>query len=88
MLRLWGKIIKNSRIVRDHVAEIGGNDTPTHRIFAALDEIASVFDLEKPIWLDSNVRAFRDHRKTRFTQDNFIETIPFDCLEIELLSID
>ena len=88
MLRLWGKIIKDNHIIRDHVAENTSSDTPTHRIMSALDELCGVFDLEKPLWLDTNIRAFQNHRKTRFTQDNFIETIPFDSLEIELLEID
>ena len=30
MLRLWGKIIKNSRIVRDHVAEMTLPKEETH----------------------------------------------------------
>lgn len=43
------------------------------------------FDLGKPIWLDSNVRDFQLHDKTRFKQDNFIEPIEFDFLEIQVI---
>ena len=43
------------------------------------------FDLEKPIWLDSTVKEFKYHDKARFTQDNFIESVDFDFLEIQVI---
>ena len=42
-------------------------------------------DLEKPIWLDSNIREFQRHDRTRFSQDSFIEHIDFDFLEIQII---
>ena len=53
-------------------------DTRTHKIFQALDDVCYAFDLGKPIWLDANIREFKRHAKTRFTQDNFVEQIAFD----------
>ena len=37
------------------------------------------------MWLDNNIMDFKRHDKTRFTSDNFIETIDFDYLEIEVI---
>ena len=85
MFRLWGKIWKDNRMVRDTVIEDGSSDTRTHRIFHALEEICYQFDLEKPIWLDATVAEFKRHSKARFYQDSFIEEIDFDYLEIQVL---
>jgi len=54
----------------------------------AIDEICYAFDLAKPIWLDSTIRDFKKHDKTRFTKDNFIEAIDFDYLEIQVIEED
>lgn len=88
MFRLWGKLFKSNRMLRDTVIENSSDDTRTHKIFEALDDICYQFDLGKPIWLDSNVTDFKRHRKTRFTSDNFMESIDFDYLEIHIIDED
>jgi len=88
MFRLWAKIFKDTRLVKDTVIKISTPDTRTHKIFQALDQVCYEFDLGKPIWLDSTIAEFKRHDKTRFTQDNFIETIDFDYLEIQIIEED
>lgn len=89
MFRLWGKTIKNNRLIKDITI---GNDNPelnrTRKIYQAIDEICSEFDLSKPIWLDKNIEEFRLRDKTRFHQDNFIDSIDFDYLEIQVIEED
>lgn len=60
----------------------------TQKIFLAIDEICYAYDLAKPIWLDSTIKDFKKHDKTRFTKDNFIEPIDFDYLEIHVIEED
>ncbi|MCM1136108.1 MAG: hypothetical protein NC400_11095 [Clostridium sp.] len=88
MFRMWGKIFKDNRLLKDTVICNGDEDTRTHKIFQALDEICHEFDLEKPIWLDATIADFKRHNKVRFTQDNFIESIDFDYLEIHVIEED
>ena len=85
MFRMWGKIWKDNRMLRDTVVEEESDDTRTHKIFRALEEICYEFDLGKPIWLDSTIQEFKRHSKARFYQDSFIEEVPFDYLEIQVL---
>ena len=85
MFRLWGKLWKDNRMIRDTVIEDDSNDTRTHKIFHALDQICYEFDLSKPIWLDATVSEFKRHSKARFHQDNFIDAIDFDYLEIQVI---
>lgn len=88
MFRLWAREFKDNRMLKDTVIEDGSSDTRTHKIFNALDEICMQFDLGKPLWLESTVSDFKKHRRTRFTQDNFIEEIDFDYLEIQVIEED
>ncbi len=88
MFRLWVKIIKDSRLVKDTVIEDTSENTRTHKIFNGLDIACVEFDLGKPIWLDSTVADFKRLSKARFTADNFIEPIDFDYMEIQILEED
>ena len=86
MFRLWAKIFKDNRMLRDMVVCNDNNNlNRTQKIFAAVDEICYTYDLSKPIWLDSTIADFKKHDKTRFTQDNFIDGIDFDYLEIHVI---
>lgn len=88
MFRLWAKIWKENHLLHDTVVVDDREDTRTHKVFHALDEVCLRFDLSKPIWLDSNIREFQRHAKTRFGQDSFIEQIPFDYLELQIIEED
>ncbi|MDD5936875.1 MAG: hypothetical protein PUC65_15150 [Clostridiales bacterium] len=89
MFRLWAKVVKNNHMIKDMV--ICNEDqqlSRTKKIFEAIEEVCNKFDLSKPIWLESTIADFKRHDKTRFTQDNFIETIDFDYLEIHVIEED
>ena len=88
MFRVWGKIFKNNHLLTDITVCNDSVDTRTHKVFQALDEMCYAFDLSKPIWLDSNIRAFKRHARTRFTQDSFVDQIDFDFLEIHIIEED
>ncbi len=84
-MRIWFKIWKSNRLIKDTVITDESEDTRTHKIFRALEEVCYEFDLSKPIWLDATVEEFKKHGKARFTQDNFVEGIGFDFLEIHVI---
>ena len=88
MFRLWGKIWKNNHLVRDSVIADDSQDTRTHKVFRALEQLCYEFDLEHPIWLEANITDFKRHSRTRFRQDSFIEHIDFDYLEILVIEED
>ena len=84
MFQMWGKLVENNHILQDLTVCIDDEDTRTHKVFRALDEICDAWNLAKPIWLDTNISEFKRRSKTRFTQDNFIESLEFDYLEIQI----
>ena len=88
MFRLWAKIIKDNHLLKDTVICDDSEDTRTHKVFHAIEEACYEFDLGKPIWLDSTISEFKRHDKARFTADNFIESIEFDYMEIQIIGED
>ena len=88
MFRLWAKLFKDNRMLKDTTICDDSDDTRTHKIFNALDAACYEFDLGKPIWLESTIAEFKRHAKARFYQDNFVEEIPFDYLEIHVIEED
>ena len=85
MFRLWAKEFKDNRMIKDMVVCDESEDTRTHKVFHALDEVCYAFDLGKPIWFNKTVEEFKRHAKARFYQDNFVEEIEFDYLEIHVI---
>lgn len=89
MFRLWAKIWKENHLLRDMVIENDDKElNRTRKIFSSLDTICYEFDLSKPMWLDATVREFQKHDKARFYQDNFVDSIDFDYLEIQVIEED
>ena len=89
MFRIWGKLIKNNRLLKDMVVEIEDYTiSRTKKVYQALDEICYEFDLAKPIWLETNKEDFIRHARTKFTKDSFIEDIEFDYLDFQVIEED
>lgn len=89
MFRIWGKIIKNNKILQDTVVCIDDYEmSRTKKVYKALDDICNEFNLANPVWLKKNQEDFIVHARTRFTNDNFIEAIDFDYLDFQVIEED
>lgn len=90
MFRLWCKLYdENNHPFKDVVIE--NNDSQINRTKKVLDAVHDAcyqFDLQEPIWLDTNITDFKRHSKVRFNQDNFIEIIEFSYMEIQVIEED
>ena len=49
-MRIWFKMMKGTHLIKDMTVTDESDDTRTHKIFKALDEVCYAFDLGKPIW--------------------------------------
>ncbi len=57
MFRVWGKIMKDNRLVKDTVVCIDDASLArTKKVYKALEEICYEFDLAKPIWLKKKIK--------------------------------
>ncbi len=88
MFRMWCKMWKSGRLIKDKTVSNAEPVNRTRKIFDGIDEVCREWDLAKPIWLQANIRDFQTHSRTRFNQDCFAETIPFDYLEIHVIEED
>ena len=87
-MRIWFKMMRDNHLLRDITITDESKDTRTHKIFRALNEACYEFDLGRPIWLEKNVNEFKQHAKTKFYGECFVETIAFDYLEIHVIEED
>lgn len=86
MFRLWGKCIKDNRLIKDLVvSDPDDSKSRTQMVLDGVGALCRAFDLAEPIWLDVNIREFQKIAKTRFRQDNFMEATEFDYLEIHVI---
>ena len=61
MFRLWAKIIVSGKMVKNITIENPNSSlNRTKKIFSALDEVCYAYDLSKPLWLDKNIREFKN----------------------------
>lgn len=81
--RLWGRIMKRQRIVKQETVEIEGDD-----IEEAFLEICRRFDVQRPLQLPKHNREFERFGRTFFSKEHFTESVDFDKLEIELIMPD
>lgn len=89
MFRIWARIFKSNRMLKDTVCIIDDRDmTRTHKVFSALEQVCIDLDLSNPIWLDTNIDEFKKIGRTRFYSDSFIEPIDFDYLDFYIIEED
>lgn len=70
-MRIWFKMMKNNHLLRDTTITDESDETRTHKVFHALEEVCYEFDLGKPIWLEANVNEFQAPCQDALTQDSF-----------------
>lgn len=87
-MRIWVRQFKDNHMLADMTVSDYGDDTRTHKVMRALETACKDMDLSVPIWLDVNIADFKRNAKCRFYQDSFIEQVPFDYLEMQIIEED
>lgn len=82
MVRLWVRIMKKQHILRSETIEM------TDDVQDALTQICAIIDIPRPIFLQKHTREWTQFQQTSFSQDHFVEHIPFDKLEIEQINTE
>ncbi len=81
--QLWVRLIKKTKIMKDSVV-----DFPSEDWRPALEAACRELDLSLPITLPSHERDWADYGRTRFLAEHFMESVPFDRMEIESFDPD
>lgn len=85
MIKVWGRIVKNNKIVKDDVVISDIEGTYQDKLKACINELCNRFDIQKPYWLPTNMEEYNKRGKTIFNYHNFMEEIEFDKFVIEEL---
>ena len=88
MLKIWGKIIKDNKIIADDVVTSNIDGDYQANLKSCITELCTIFDISKPYWLPINLEQYNKMNKTIFNQNNFIEEIDFDKFIIAELNVD
>lgn len=84
-MRLYGKIVKNARIMKEAYAEKKDETVPFRdALEECLIKLCKDLDLQVPLWLKKNTSEFVNFRRTSFDQEHFVEKIHFDRFEIKI----
>ena len=79
-MRVWGMIKVEDRIQSD--VTVSADD-----FMSSLMKVCEHFDLTKPIMLQKHLSEVERFSRTVFYPDDFIEGVPFDTLEVEIIEI-
>ncbi|MCM8710897.1 hypothetical protein M2651_07645 [Clostridium sp. SYSU_GA19001] len=85
MIKIWGKIVKNNKILKDAVVTSDIEGTYQDNLKQCINELCYKFDIQKPYWLPTNMEEYNKRGKTIFNSHNFMEEIDFDKFIIEEL---
>lgn len=80
MKRLWVRLTQRHKIVQQATVPCEDGQVK-EALLAALKE----FDAPAPVWLPKHQREMDEFRHTWFPRSDFMESVSFDRLEIELL---
>ena len=82
MTHLWARAILRNRIVRSEAIPLDTDVTE------ALGELCRRMDLPRPMILGKHEREWEQFGHTVFGGDHFVESIPYDRLEVERIDPD
>lgn len=82
MFRIWAKIMKNDKIVKQCVYERDG-EMDYSEFYDYVHDICVELDAPTPVIIKTHLFNYAKYNVLRFTKDDFVETIRFDKLVLE-----
>ncbi len=81
-MKIWAKILKGDKILRDIIYE---DDFPLKQssFIKALQEISYRLDSATPISLPTHLKHFERFNRVKYLKRDFIEDTDFDCMILE-----
>lgn len=86
-MRIWAVIRRKHKIVAQAVADAAHEGTAwsIDDLYGALQQCCEELDLAHPVVLEKHAKEMTKFGRTVFNKADFIDVVPFDQLEIELL---
>lgn len=77
---IWVRLVTKNHIDRDMTAECARDGWEE-----ALTEACHTLDMPRPIVMPKHRRDFEQFSQTRFLKEHFVESVPFDRMEVEYI---
>ena len=84
MIRIWAKVLKKDKIIKQFVLERDGA-VDYSEFFSYLQEICENLDIPTPVLIKTHLFNYAKYNNVRFTAPDFVEEISFDKLVLENL---
>ena len=82
LIRIWAKLVKNGKIVKQYVYEREGL-TDYSKFFDYVKDICESLDCPTPVLIKTHLFNYAKYNNVKFKADDFVEKINFDKLILE-----
>ncbi len=82
MIRIWAKVMKNNKIIKQFTFEKFEN-LDYSLFYDYLREICENLDVPTPVLIKTHLFNYAKYNVLRFTSSDFVESIDFDKLILE-----
>jgi hypothetical protein len=82
VIRIWAKVIKDDKIVRQYVFE-KFESIDYAKFFEYVRDICEHLDVATPVIIKTHLFNYAKYNNVRFTKNDFIEPIDFDKFVLE-----
>jgi len=83
-ISLWGKVITKNRITAHHTVACAQHSMDEYA--AAITAVCRELDIPNPVVLKKHEKDLTEFNMTRFLPDDFMESVKFQRLEIEVIT--
>jgi hypothetical protein len=84
MVKIWAKLLKKDKIVRQYVFELN-EQIDYSMFFDYVREICENLDAPTPVIIKTHLFHYAKYNVLKFRKDDFVEPIDFDYLILENL---
>ena len=82
MIRIWAKVMKKDKILKQYMLEKAEN-MDYSEFYSYLREICENLDIATPVLIKTHLFNYAKYNNVRFTASDFVEPISFDKLVLE-----
>ena len=86
MIRIWAKIYKKNKIVKDTIYESIDNFN-TSSFYYHVGELCHKMDIPTPVVLEFHIKNYVEFNRCFFKPADFVESVSFDSLVLEEASL-
>jgi hypothetical protein len=86
MVKIWAKVLKKDKILKQFVFEKEG-EIDYSEFFDYLRVICENLDIATPVLIKTHLFNYAKYNNVRFTKSDFVEEIPFDKLVLENMGL-